>query len=134
MKRFAKYLISGAVVLCASFVASSPADAQIRRDMWFYNACAYPVEFVVAHKDSSNPWHTHGWYTLQSGRGSYFVDNGIRLTQLDGFSVYIYARSLPNGLFVWQGNSQFRFQGAVYGMREVHGTVATNGAFMAELC
>lgn len=134
MRRLAEYLTSGVIALSASFILCSPANAQIRRDMWFYNACAYPVEFVVAHKDSSNPWHAHGWYSLQPGTGSYFADNGIRLTQLAGYSMYFYARSLPEGIFVWQGDTQFRFQGAVYGMREVGGSVATNGAIMAQLC
>src|SRR5687768_4186019 len=104
MKRLARYLTSVAIVLSASSVLCSPANAQIRRDIWFYNACAYPVEFVVSHKDSSQPWHTHGWYSLQPGTGSYFEANGIRLTQLQGYHLYFYAHSLPQGLFVWQGD------------------------------
>lgn len=134
MKTLASHFTRLVIALSASSILSWPANAQIRRDIWFYNACTYPVEFVVAHKDSSAPWHTHGWFPLQPGRGSYFVANGIRLTQLEGYSLYFYAHSLPQRLFVWQGDTQFRFQGAVYGMREVVGTVATNGAIMAQLC
>lgn len=111
----------------SSSSSSSGGFASPSRIIEFYNACSSPVEFIINNSPGSGNWATRGWYSLRPYASSTFESGGITLRQMDGWSLYFYARSTDGTGKVWSGTNRQMFQSAEYPFMKMVTTVKTNG-------
>lgn len=124
-----------AVLSFGATFAPTPAAAQVARVIQFYNACTSPVEFIINHSNGAANWHPHGWYKLRPYQSSTFTENagGALLTQMDGYSLYFYARSTDGTGQIWRGSNTQSFQGVSYGFAKMNTSVSTDGSLRATI-
>lgn len=123
------------VLAIGATMAPVPASAQVARVIQFYNACTSPVEFIINHSNERANWHPHGWYKLRPYQSSTFTETagGSLLMQMDGYSLYFYARSTDGTNKVWSGTNRQLYQNAEYPFMKMNTTTSSDGSLRASI-
>lgn len=135
MIRIKSHHLLSLVAVAATALNPASASAQVARVINFYNACSSPIEFIINHSNGMGNWHPHGWYKLQPYQSSTFTETagGAALTQMDGYSLYFYARSTDGTDRTWSGSNRQMFQNAEYPFMKMATTTSSDGSLRASI-
>lgn len=94
-----------------------------KRTLFANSRCKHPIRFLIHHKDSENPHHSHAWYHFRPFEEKRLQANDVVLRQVVGQSLYLYAETLQEpGVpsLIWGGNDAIaNFNNVGYRLRRV---------------
>lgn len=107
---------------------SGTANAQQKRYLYVNSVCARPIDVLIVHKDSSQPYHPHAWYSFSPYEESRLRSGEVVLSQLEGYRVFVYARTTDGSKLVWGGSDiTAEWDGLTYRLQEVPTFINSRG-------
>ncbi|RYY25872.1 MAG: hypothetical protein EOP62_12185 [Sphingomonadales bacterium] len=110
-----KLAILAAIGAAATVLAPTEAEAQVQRQLQFFNSCPVPVRYFIAIP-RNGAWQTFGWFNatgskpvhdlLDQYRNPIFIPEGTR--------VHYYAETTGQPSVRWYGTVNINMNGASY--------------------
>lgn len=113
-----------------ALVSTTALAQNLETRVLFANSyCKHSVRFLIHHKDSVHPHHSHAWYYFSPWEGKRLQAGGITLRQIVGENLYIFAETVnKDPPLQWSGNdAQTVFNNVTYTLKKVPLLVNSRG-------
>ncbi|RYE04120.1 MAG: hypothetical protein EOP61_01795 [Sphingomonadales bacterium] len=98
----------------------STAEAQVQRQLQFFNRCPVPVRYFLAIP-RNGAWQTYGWFNATGGKGLHdLLDRyGNPIFLPEGTRLHYYAETTGQPSVRWAGNVGVNMNGAIFQTKPV---------------